>query len=712
MRKSIHQEAWLLCMAACVATAAVSPAGDGDLNRVNILGESEGMGRRLAELDKLIAQGDWAEVVSEYQRELEGGGDDLIPLGRGHSISARRLCHIGLALLPPPALDLYRQRVDHRAEKWWRLAVDSHDAQFLWRIVDETFCSRYSDRALDMLGDMAFERGDLEEAAHWWRMISPFPVEKEPARGRQLRLVFPDPKVDVPRVHAKQLLAAFMRGEVRRFEEGMTAYRRLHARSAGDLAGVNGKYAETLHTLTAGPHLLACPVKHPGWSTFAGDASRAFLVPELPHPLSLAKLAWWTPLPSDDDPQTRIEASEVSTPSAAANKMAFYPVIHAGQVLIAGPGRVIAYEAASGKETGRYELMGDIAEASTASGGTASQVADRSFTLTVAGECAYARLGASAMQPPEGREGGCGESYLICLFLSREKDGRLRPRWRIRAQDGRQQPAMFEGSPLVRGGRAYVAVALFSGVRLATTLHCYDAATGVNYWRVPICEASEMKVGKPRCRQYLLTAALGNIVYCSHSGAVVAVDATSGRRSWAIRYPSRGMTRTSGTSSVRDVAPCLYANGRIFAAPADSDRILCLDAETGQELWESQPVEVVHLLGVAYGRLIFTTGSWPRGVHAIDCDTGRMVRQCMFPGDGQSELPSLGRGVLADGKLCCPTLFGIRVLGLEDLQPDTIDDYYVQSVLGRSAGNLAMGEGYLALADAERLHVFRIGLSP
>ncbi len=54
-----------------------------------------------------------------------------------------------------------------------------------------------------------------------------------------------------------------------------------------------------------------------------------------------------------------------------------------------------------------------------------------------------------------------------------------------------------------------------------------------------------------------------------------------------MRYPSRGDKTADGEPSPRDLAPCLFADGRLYVAPADDDRLLCLDAATGETLWRA-----------------------------------------------------------------------------------------------------------------------------
>src|SRR5207249_3744941 len=134
----------------------------------------------------------------------------------------------------------------------------------------------------------------------------------------------------------------------------------------------------------------------------------------------------------------------------------------------------------------------------------------------------------------------------------------------------------------------------------------------------------ELQIGEPRRRHHLLTLAGSSLVYCSHSGAIVALDALTGRRAWAVRYPTLAPSVGPELPGIdrpvlRDLTPCLFAAGRLYAAPGDSDRLLCFDPATGRTLWERKIAEVVHLLGVGQGRLLFTTGS---SLRAVDAATG------------------------------------------------------------------------------------------
>jgi outer membrane protein assembly factor BamB len=203
-----------------------------------------------------------------------------------------------------------------------------------------------------------------------------------------------------------------------------------------------------------------------------------------------------------------------------------------------------------------------------------------------------------------------------------------------------------------------------------------------------------------------------NVIYGSDAGVIVAVDAATGRRAWAYRYPSRGLKTESGDPSPRGLCPAIFDSGRVIASPADFDGILCLDARNGQKLWERRQIEVVHMLGIAKGKFILTTAKsekWPAGIRALEADSGNDIRGWFQPGDGSSLL-SYGRGFLAGEWVFWPIIRNtddgpqkeVVVLNQEDGQPAGVSPWFWHV----AAGNIAFGNGCLAVTDDEDLYVY------
>src|SRR5262249_14307415 len=100
------------------------------------------------------------------------------------------------------------------------------------------------------------------------------------------------------------------------------------------------------------------------------------------------------------------------------------------------------------------------------------------------------------------------------------------------------------------------------------------------------------------------------------------------------------------------------------------------------------------------GRLIFTTATWPRGIRALEVATGRDLRGWIQPDDGGSELPTVGRGLLAGDHVFWPTQQGLRVLNQEDGQ--VASDLLVPAD-NPIKGNLAVGHGCLVVGTPQEL---------
>jgi outer membrane protein assembly factor BamB len=691
-------------VAACLLSLAGAARADETLTRTVLPGESPSAAQRLDSARKLARDRQFAEAVDEYQRLVVEAGDKLAPLGDQQFVQVRWLCHLDLAALPPEGLRLYRNRVDAQARKWFEHGAAERDPALLRRVVDEAFCSRFGDQALDVLGDLAFERGRFVEAGRWWRRIA---VPASAAGGkpdRPLELLFPDPDVDVARVRAKQVLALLFQPETdvsaAALRDEVAAFRHLHPAAEGRLAGRSGKYADILQALLGQRPALAAVADAASWTSYGGGPARNLVLPPEPSdPNRLAGLVrrWRfsleTHAPLDDNDPLHDRAPSV----ANARSLAFHPLIAGGQALVADARGVTAYDLRRGTSSVWYQAP---RQAGLNPAVALPAAPDLSYTLTVADGCVFARLGAQALAPGKENDGRDCASLLVCLGLKPDARGE-RLRWEVRPDAVNRECAVFEGAPAVSDGRVYVAVTRFAGGRNITAVHCYpvhaENAPPLR-WRQDVCETGELTAERPRLRHHLLTLAGPNVVYCSHSGAIVALDAATGRHVWARRYPSRGLGDPDDPSP-RGLTPCVYAGGRLYAAPADYDRLLCLDPATGQLLWERDKVEAVHLLGVTRGRLIFTT---PQGIRAIDAATGA-DRDGWAEPDVES-LPPFGRGFLAGDLVFWPTLTRLHVLNQADgRQPDELNPRPWQDV---PRGNLVFGDGCLVVAGEKVLTVY------
>jgi outer membrane protein assembly factor BamB len=701
-------------------------------------GESRKAANLLDDVRKQLADKQWPQALDGLQALLNAPDDGLVPVNPRHDVQMRRLCHVLIANLPPDVLTQYRDRVEAQAKRWLEQGLNRRDEAALRKVVDEAFCSRPGEKALEALGDLAFERGDFIAAEQWWRLLVPLvPVEKAAVPDKELgvELTYPGPQGDPARVRAKQLLARLFQGQGGTWAEDLKAFRALHPKATGNLAGKQGPYTDTLAAL--GDIRPESPLDTP-WTTFGGDPSRGLLVPapqRLTDRLGLLcrqprffylleeRRRLEKPPPADrwhkalDAAQSRREGDKLVTATSRARSFAFHPVITDRHVLFADAQCVLACDLRSGDISEWYD-------ASRSNGGLRPDLklpapADLRYTLTVADGCVYARLGAQVIRRPEVDPANPNkpprpardkaESLLVCLSLTPLPDGE-RLLWQVRPGIINDN-AVFEGAPLVHNGLVYIAATRFVGDRVVTAVHCYPANlsstppfTPALRWRKDVCETREVGgelAGEGRYRHHLLTLAGPNVVYCSHTGAVMALDAATGRHAWGMRYPRKPIPLKRDDGPLTDLAPCLAADGRLYVAPADSDTLFCLDPATGQLLWHRDlagRLRVVHLLGVGLERLIFTT---PEGLRAVRASDGSDEGGWSLPDVG-GKLPPLGRGLLIGDLVLWPTDRGVfAIRQLDGRQPDNPTLLH-----GLPPGNLAIGHGCLAVADRATLSIF------
>ncbi|HEY2910269.1 MAG TPA: PQQ-binding-like beta-propeller repeat protein, partial [Gemmataceae bacterium] len=187
-----------------------------------------------------------------------------------------------------------------------------------------------------------------------------------------------------------------------------------------------------------------------------------------------------------------------------------------------------------------------------------------------------------------------------------------------------------------------------------------DVAPARPAWVAEACDSPTPANRQPR--HNLLTLAGRRVVFCSNTGAVAAFDARTGQRAWGVQYP-----RTNRSAVSVDPAAAVAFGGRVFAAPSDAARAYAFDAETGEELWQSGPIEGGQIVGVARNRIVITSTGPVRGIRGLDSvtgsyrDAGGWIRANGMLGYGQ--------GLANDNAILWPTRDGLYFLDPESGDP-------------------------------------------
>jgi outer membrane protein assembly factor BamB/tetratricopeptide (TPR) repeat protein len=668
--------------------------------------------------------GEWAEAVKIYERVIEQFGDKVVALPKddpgadpsGESklfVDVRQFCQRRLAALPAEARAIYRERVDPQAERWYRHGVADRDRTLLRRVVEEAFCSSWGDDALELLGDLAFEDGQFAEALAAYRQLVP----DQP--NDRLTLTHPDPSVDVARVAAKKLLCRAVQAENPPTTADLDEFAQRFPNATGALAGRKGSLVQIVREAIAHDQLAVPTQCDERWPTFAGAPTRTRIAP---GPIDVGSFQWKVPL----EPPVAMQLSRLpsnrfrpgprfmeATPNPSERVLAYHPIVLGDQVIICDDKQIVAYDlnerpvADAGSQTPipvawKHEHGGSSTPVATRGG----YVGVPYYTLTAFGDRIYARLG-----PPGGsvRANMVDSLSSVIVAVDQSTDGKLL--WKraskditlpLRNADGRF--AGFEGTPVADARGVYVALTE-GGAQTASYVACLDPDKGNVRWIRFLFQAAAPENGMgglgfgPDLSHRLLSLDGPTLYYQTNLGAVAALDAETGRIKWLATYPRQ---EHNGASHARDLNPAVIHDGLVIVAPKDSTRIFAFDAATGRLVWrttEPSIAEVVHLLGVAKGRLV-ATGDY---VWLIDVKTGKILRRSP---DKMGGYEGFGRGILAGERIYWPTKNEIHVLDQVTGLPVEDSPIRLQERFGTGGGNLAVGDGYLIIAQPDALVVF------
>jgi hypothetical protein len=181
----------------------------------------------------------------------------------------------------------------------------------LQNVVDRAFASRYGDKALMALGEIAFESGEYAAARWYWEQILPTGVT---AGSSPTWPSYPDTTLDVAAVRARLVLASILARQAARAQAEIAEFARLHPDAEGRVGDLQGRYVDSLQTLLK--QSLAWPPKRSdaNWSTLAGNFERN----KVAQPLTdIGSIAWRRTLRSDKSHEAprSIPAGELQSPA-------------------------------------------------------------------------------------------------------------------------------------------------------------------------------------------------------------------------------------------------------------------------------------------------------------------------------------------------------------------------------------------------------------
>lgn len=641
-------------------TAAQPPSVDS----ADVRNESPALRKRLSEAEKLLLAGKTAEARNSLTRIIDETSDDLIHIGGGQYRCARSIAQKILSRLPAEELRIYRQHVDAPAQKLLDSGRLYRDARPLLELVDHYACSTPACEAFRLLGELAFERGDFESAElYWMRLI------QETNEGDR----YPGPVPDAATIRARRILAVLFQGDPERAGKLFAEFQNVHSDAVGRLAGRQGNLVEMLRGEFEKPipkfNLLGANVD---WRTIGGDMERrghaagnAKLLPLMP--------SWTVPLPG------KLEAV-----LAAQNvrRLSIHPVLESKQIFFTDGHNLYRVDRATGQTS-----------ALTPTTGTPSSQ-DCDFGLTLNRGRLYVRLGGTHVIPAAAQDND-SSSRLACFRSDGSKIWSRTPPVATGVQ------ASWEGAPIVVDSTVLAVFSRIEGGRMVHAIACYDDRQEMPLWITDVCEIGSLN--ETRRRHELLTLAEQNVVYASHSGVIAAVNVRTGKPAWSHRYPRISISTTARRH--RDLSPPISKGGRVFVAPNDSDRLFAFDARTGQLLWQSDPIQIDHLIGAVGPRIIAAIAGPNRGLRAYHTITGACEGPFGWMNHDDPMLATYGRGVIIGDQIAWPTTAGLYFIDVASGLP-------TRPLLRDVCGNIAYADGCMVVASTRTLWCFQGSSTP
>ncbi len=572
--------------------------------------------RQLERFQRLLDREQWNDAFDSAAILLESDTHSVVAIGERRFVSLRQFCHARVSKLPPEVLLQYRSLVDPLAETWYRRGLAERDPQWLRRVVDEMFCSRWGDEALFALGELALEQGQYQAARTYWRQISPqFQQVREPAM-----LAYPDTNLELASVWARLALVSLYEGELKQAENEIEALLLCCGSARGRLGGRDVVYAEALaELLQQAGNWPPRPVQN-DWPTYAGSPMRTNSTPGV---LQGAYTKLWSH----------------SLGKPPSDRPGPFPIVLGERVLVQSASQIQALQL----ETGNLALV---------SQGEAflSPVLGRAcYTLSGSGHAVFGATTASiGLQRAADPTRGASRLWGIDL----QRDGALC--FQYQPEKG---ATSFAGAPVVAGNRLWVA--LRSKERTARAgIACFDLATRALVWKSWICRANiHTEDWANGLATNLLTYDSGVVYSCTNLGAVTAIRSDDGQPLWVTTYErAHEPIAEAGdqNNAPRSPNPCVLSRGRLFVLPTDSRELLALEAATGRVLLR-KPLSSAssQLVGIAAGKLVVADA----GFQAFESQSGKLVAKNL-------DWRLRGQAVLVGETVYWPTEQEIRVLHL------------------------------------------------
>lgn len=626
---------------------------------------------------ELIEAGTYELAIDILQSILSRSEVGFATEDSRHFHSLRQEISRTIGQLPPQGLALYRALYDPPAQRLYEQAMDAGDVSLLNEIVSQYRNTRFGAVALDALAQHAFDHAQFARAARLWeqtlemsgdgdtapltlaRVAVAYHMSREPGKSDDAlaRLKSEYPGAQAAMAGSQRQLADFVE-QIR-----LRPARLVAGRTFSGWPGTGG--------VPGGVGLMPdCAMPEaPKWRFPPNAGDGAIAQVKVTYIMSDSVRMYTYPYGAEASTtvEQRVRDGQLVVQYEIGGRVNSYvmpalvqPVLAGDTLMFRSTQKIIALDLRSGKR--KWEVAFPAEVESSAEGyyyydsGLPVVYDSGHYDLTVADDKVFA-VGWSlsstghfseAMRRAYDEDGSRGMPTVLAAFsISQGKEI-----WSTRNAHGDQvelSRMAFVCPPTVQDGRLYV-VGIYQE---AYHLYCLDSDNGSMLWKSHICRVPTLMSDEGwwgdaanlvgmlfRCSPPAV--ADGMVAVATNSGVVSAFEADTGRSVWAYQYdssvnnwanmPSEDMMvirrppSPAESNMVRPpVNPIFIAGGRVIALPADSDKVLCFDADSGRLLWQSPRQEQHHLSALDHDRLLLSRP----GLVVLSAASGKTI----FTGD-------------------------------------------------------------------------------
>lgn len=651
--------------------------------------------KKFATIQNHLRVGQLPEAIDLLRNQNEGQAGKLVAAGPGRYVKPTVYASMLSAALSPEGLKVYRAQFDPLLRPTYEAGRDNLDEQKLLKVIEQGYCCTFADDALLLLGDLAWDEGDLWRARSYWEQLLP-PLQPKELGEPVLLPGYPDSDLDRSLVYTRLALCGLETGRFEAVRRIIARLEESHPEAVGQIAGQTGNLGKLLQTLLQQKENHPSKLQSPGFETFGGQVKRFNHVPSM---TDFGTVRWQTRLRAlGGEPRRGFIPGGAGLPC-------YFPVIYGDLLLVQDSEDIYAYRLDTGApvwpaEDGSARIFSasDLAPGAIRRGlgdRALSNIGVPRLTMTVADGRLYARMGSIS---PFGSDRG---GILVCLDLAHREGSLI---WSVFASEIEADDTdwTMEGSPLVIGNRVYIGLRK-SNPQPQANVACFDAGTGKLLWNRRLCVGSaNPNIPDFDVNQHLLTWGDGTLYYATHMGAVAALEPHSGATKWLVTYPRIEDPKFRHELEARlrrGPLPAMFADGTVYVAPLDSDDLIAIDAETGVVKWSrSFQSPIQSLLGVGRGN-VYVSGAQ---LWAVSTQSGRIVWP--QPGEREPEAAGFGRGLMVGDSIFWPN--HEEILIVDQVTGAVTRRFPLTAAFDQSGGNLQLADGYLVVAQPDRIAVF------